>query len=144
MIRVTRKARVRTQGRIRQVLHSRAVGRVNTRGPSRQRIGLILRHAIRIVTGQAHRTVHAILSKKVFGAGIGSLHVRVVAGRALDVAIHQFDRAGWIRSLAIRRQRGHQAGPVFQRSQHTDGMRGLKIIREYIGGIHLAHRRHLA
>ena len=53
---------------------------------------------------------------QVFG-----LHVRIVAGRALDVATDQLDCAGSIGGLVVRHQRGGQVDIVFQRHARLNG-----------------------
>ena len=81
------------------------VGRrlMNAVGESRQRIDLSLHHAVRIVARQAHLRARTVAHQKILRDLVDILHVRIVATRALDVAVDQLHGAGWVGRLALRR-----------------------------------------
>ena len=95
---------------------------MNAADESSQRIDLPLHDAVRVVTGEAHLRVGAVAHQKILRNLVDALHMGTVATGALDIAVHQVDRAGGIGGLALRDERRHQVRSVFHRQHQAEGM----------------------
>lgn len=107
-------------------------GRVNTGGPSGERIDCSGHGAIGIVASEAKLAIGTIANEKILRDGIFRLHVRIVAGGAFDISQNQFDGTRGIRGFALRNQRGSKIDRILKREDETEGMGILQICAEYV------------
>ena len=117
---------------------------VDASGPSGERVDGSAELARRVMTSEAELAAGAVFHQEVQRNGVLPLHVRIVTGGALHVALDELYGMRRVCCLSAGGQGGDQMNDVLKGQCEANGVRGLETAAKDIGGIHRTLRHNFS